>query len=343
MTEKTITERGARRTTRQPAIHVAQVSKSFGSVRALDHLDLEVEAGTIFALLGPNGAGKTTLVRILTTLLRPDGGTVTVGGHDVLRQPQSVRTVIGLAGQNAAVDEILTGRENLELVGRLYHLDRQTARGRAAELLDSFALTDAADRASKTFSGGMRRRLDLAASLVGRPTVLFLDEPTTGLDPQSRLDLWATIEGLVAEGVTILLTTQYLEEADYLADKVAVIDQGKIIALGTPDGLKSQIGADVIEMRLVERAKVGEAARLIGRFGSDEPTVEEASGKVVLPVDRGPSVLADVVRELDASGLALAELDFRRPSLDEVFLSLTGRPAAPSVDNQPVVTPRRKK
>lgn len=317
-----------------PAIHVEQVSRSFGSVQALVGLDLEVEAGTIFALLGPNGAGKTTLVRVLTTLLRPDTGTVKVGGHDALRDPRSVKMEIGLAGQSAAVDEILTGRENLELVGRLYHLDSLTVRKRADELLESFGLTDAANRPAKTYSGGMRRRLDLAASLVGKPRILFLDEPTTGLDPQSRLDLWAMIQELASKGVTIFLTTQYLEEADYLAGMIAVIDHGRIIAHGTPEALKSRIGGDVVEMRLSDRLVAGEAADLIRKFGSGEPEVKEESGRVVLPVDSGPAVLADVVRELDAARLALAELDYRRPSLDEAFLSLTGRQAV-SPENPP--------
>lgn len=315
------------------AIHISRVSKNFGSVTALDGVDLDVATGTVMALLGPNGAGKTTLVRILTTLLLPDSGVVQVGSHDVLREPQSVRMIIGLTCQNATIDENLTGRENLELIGRLYHLDLGTVRRRTAELLESFGLSDAADRPSKTYSGGMRRRLDLAASLVGKPKILFLDEPTTGLDPKSRSDMWGTIEGLVSEGVTVLLTTQYLEEADYLADRIAVIDQGRIIATGAPEELKSKIGGDVIEMRLTDRSKAAEAAESIRRFGAGEPTVEDESGIVTLPVDRGPNVLVDVVRELDASHLAIADLNFRRPSLDEVFLTLTGNPAANLAEN----------
>lgn len=310
------------------AIQVEQVSKSFGAVQALDHVDLSVETGTILALLGPNGAGKTTLVRILTTLLRADAGVVKVGAYDVSRQPQQVRMIMGLAGQSAAVDDILTGRENLELVGRLYHLDSATVRRRATQLLDSFSLTDAADRPSKTYSGGMRRRLDLAASLVGNPKILFLDEPTSGLDPQGRLELWGTIKDLVSQGVTVLLTTQYLEEADYLADKIAVIDRGRIIAHGKPEDLKSRIGDDVIEVRLSDRSKAGAAADLIRKFGAGEPAVEEESGKVILPVNSGPLVLADVLRELDAAQFAIDDLNLRRPSLDEVFLTLTGRPDA---------------
>ncbi|MCK4268127.1 MAG: ATP-binding cassette domain-containing protein [Actinomycetia bacterium] len=312
--------------TDRPAIQVERVSKSFGSVKALDHVDLQVEAGTILALLGPNGAGKTTLIRVLTTLLRPDTGNARVGSFDVLRQPQQVRLIMGLAGQSAAIDENLTGKENIEMVGKLYHLDSASIEKQATKLLNSFGLDDAANRIAKTYSGGMRRRLDLAASLVGRPKILFLDEPTTGLDPQSRLELWGMIEDLVSEGVTVLLTTQYLEEADYLADKIAVIDHGQIIALGSPEELKSKVGSDVVEMRLSDRSRVQKAAEILSKYGSGKPTVEDESGTIILPVDQGPSVLADVVRELDASQFAIADLNFRRPSLDEAFLALTGRP-----------------
>lgn len=315
------------------AIQVKQVSKSFGSVQALNNVDFEVKAGTIFALLGPNGAGKTTLVRILTTLLHPDAGIARVGSYDVLHESQSVRGVIGLAGQSAAVDANLTGRENIELVGRLYHLEPAAVRSHTTELLENFGLTDAANRVSKTYSGGMRRRLDLAASLIGNPKILFLDEPTTGLDPQSRLDMWRTIEGLVSQGVTVLLTTQYLEEADYLADKIAVIDHGKIIAVGTPEELKSKIGNDVIEIRLSDRSRIKEAVEIVTRFGSGEPSIEQETGKVILPVDSGPSVLADVVRELDYSKLDIDDLNFRRPSLDEVFLTLTSKPETELKEN----------
>ena len=316
------------------AIQVAQVSKSFGSVKALDHVDLQVETGTILALLGPNGAGKTTLIRVLTTLLQPDSGDVKVGAYDVLREPHKVRMNMGLAGQSTAIDENLTGRENIELVGKLYHLDSTTIRERVTRLLDSFGLTDAADRIAKTYSGGMRRRLDLAASLVGDPKILFLDEPTTGLDPQSRLELWGRIEDLVSGGVTVLLTTQYLEEADYLADKIAVIDEGRIIALGSPEDLKSKIGSDVIEIRLSDSSQLREAAAMIRKFGTGAPAaVEDESGTIVLPVDRGTAVLADVVRELDASKFTISDLNFRRPSLDEVFLTLTGSPVAVSKES----------
>lgn len=310
---------------RNPVIEVRHVRKSFGSVKALDGVELEVEAGSIFALLGPNGAGKTTLVRVLTTLLRPDSGHVKISSYEALNEPQAVRAVIGLAGQNAAVDEILTGRENLELVGRLYHLDSETIKKRVNELLESFGLSDVANRTAKTYSGGMRRRLDLAASLIGNPKVLFLDEPTTGLDPKSRQDLWKTIKDLVAQGVTVLLTTQYLEEADYLADMIAVIDNGKIIALDTPKNLKSKIGGDVIEIHLTDPSLTSNAVQAIRKYGKGDPVVEVESGKIVLPVDGGASVLTAVVRELDANQIAIDDLNFRRPSLDEVFITLTGR------------------
>lgn len=314
--------------TDEVAISIKQISKSFGSVKALRGVDLEVNAATIFALLGPNGAGKTTLVRILTTLLLPDAGSVQVGGYDVLSAPHDVRTIIGLAGQNAAVDENLTGKENLELVGRLYHLDRKTAKKHSVKLLESFGLTDAANRISKTYSGGMRRRLDLAASLIGNPKILFLDEPTTGLDPQSRLDLWETIENLVSsKGVTVLLTTQYLEEADHLADEIAVIDQGKIIALGTPSELKSKIGNDVVEIHLSDNSRLNEAVNAIAKFSSGKPAIEDETGRIVLPVSDGSSVLVEIVRELDYLKLDIADLNFRRPSLDEVFITLTGQPS----------------
>lgn len=320
--------------TQKPAIEVTHVGKSYGDVKALDGVDLKVEAGSIFALLGPNGAGKTTLVRILTTLLRPDSGTVTVGSHDAINDPQAVRGVIGLAGQNVAIDEIFTGRENLELVGRLYRLERSVIEKRVNELLQSFGLLDAADRQTKTYSGGMRRRLDLAASIVGEPKILFLDEPTTGLDPHSRMDLWKTIKDLVAKGVTVLLTTQYLEEADYLADMVAVIDHGKIIALDSPKNLKAKIGGDVIEIHLADHSRINDAVQTISKFGKGEPVVEAESGKIVLPVDGGASVLTNVVRELDVHQIAIDDLNFRRPSLDEVFISLTGTASATTETGQ---------
>lgn len=277
------------------------------------------------ALLGPNGAGKTTLVRVLTTLTRPDSGTLTVGGYDVAREPAGVRSIIGLAGQSAAVDETLTGRENLEMVGRLYHLDKATAKRRAAALLDQFELTDAGGRVAKTYSGGMRRRLDLAASLVGEPDILFLDEPTTGLDPRSRLDLWATIQGLVSSGVTVLLTTQYLEEADYLADRIAVIDQGQIIAEGTPDELKNKVGGDVLELRVSDRSQTDAAVTALSGIGSSDIQGEHETGRITVPVSDGTTFVAQVIRVLDRKGIQISDFNLRRPSLDEVFLTLTGK------------------
>jgi ABC-2 type transport system ATP-binding protein len=303
------------------------LAKHYGKVTALDGVDLTVPAGTVLGLLGPNGAGKTTAVRVLTTLLRPDRGRATVAGHDVLREPASVRKVIGLSGQYAAVDEHLTGRENLDMVGRLYHLGARVARERAAELLDQFDLTDAADRVTKTYSGGMRRRLDLAASLVARPQVIFLDEPTTGLDPRSRLGMWDTIRELVREGATLLLTTQYLEEADALADEIAIIDSGKVIAQGTADELKAQVGGERVELVLADRSEIPKAVAALASLATAEPVVDEDTHMVTVQVAGGTRALADVVRELDTVGVEAQDLAFRRPTLDEVFLSLTGHVA----------------
>jgi ABC-2 type transport system ATP-binding protein len=303
------------------------LAKHYGKVTALDGVDLTVPAGTVLGLLGPNGAGKTTAVRVLTTLLRPDRGRATVAGHDVLREPASVRKVIGLSGQYAAVDEHLTGRENLDMVGRLYHLGARVARERAAELLDQFDLTDAADRVTKTYSGGMRRRLDLAASLVARPQVIFLDEPTTGLDPRSRLGMWDTIRELVREGATLLLTTQYLEEADALADEIAIIDSGKVIAQGTANELKAQVGGERVELVLADRSEVPKAVAALTSLATAEPVVDEDTHMVTVQVEGGTRALADVVRELDTVGVEAQDLAFRRPTLDEVFLSLTGHVA----------------
>ena len=306
------------------AIIADQVYKSFGDVEALADVSIAAETGKVLGLLGPNGAGKTTLVRILTTLLKPDSGVVTVGGINVLNQPQQVRERIGLAGQYAAVDEILTGRENLTMVGQLYHLSRKQAKQRAQELLEQFTLTDAADRSVKTYSGGMRRRLDLAASIVARPQILFLDEPTTGLDPRTRIDMWNTIRDLVSDGTTLLLTTQYLEEADELADKIVVIDRGRVIAEGTSDELKHDLANDFIDLKVENPSNTEQAAQLLQPMAVDEPQADGISGRVTIPVENGAQSIAEVVRVLDNSEIGIAELNLRRPSLNDVFLSITG-------------------
>jgi ABC-2 type transport system ATP-binding protein len=282
-------------------------------------------------VLGPNGAGKTTAVRILTTLLRPDAGHAEVAGLDVVRQADALRACIGLTGQNAAVDEYLTGKENLEMVGRLYHLSRDIARRRAGELLARFDLSDAASRPVKTYSGGMRRRLDLAASLVVSPPVLFLDEPTTGLDPRSRLGMWEIIGDLVAAGTTVLLTTQYLDEADQLADRIAVVDQGRVIAEGTADELKARVGGERLEVTVARGGDPRAAARALAPYAEGEVRVDEERRQVVAPVANGARLLADAVRDLDAAGVQLDDLGLRRPTLDDVFLSLTGHAAEAGV------------
>jgi ABC-2 type transport system ATP-binding protein len=311
-----------------PAILVEGLVKSFGEVRALRGIDLSVPRGTVLGVLGPNGAGKTTAVRILTTLLRPDGGRALVEGRDVVREAAAVRRLIGLSGQSAAIQEELTGRENLEIVGRLYHLGKATSRTRAVELLNQFDLADAADRTAKTYSGGMQRRLDLAASLVGWPKVLFLDEPTTGLDPRSRLGMWEIIRSLAAGGTTLLLTTQYLDEADELADEIVVIDHGQVIAAGTSEELKGRIGGDVIEFTVPDRDRLSDAAASIASLGEGEPHVDKETGVINLGVGgRGSDALIDAVRSLDAAGIQTHGLGLRRPSLDDVFLALTGHAA----------------
>jgi len=311
-----------------PAILVEGLTKSFGEVRALRGIDLSVPRGTVLGVLGPNGAGKTTAVRILTTLLLPDGGRALVEGRDVVRDAAAVRRSIGLSGQSAAIQEELTGRENLEIVGRLYHLSRSTSRSRAVELLDQFDLGDAADRTAKTYSGGMQRRLDLAASLVGRPQVLFLDEPTTGLDPRSRLGMWEIIRSLVAGGTTLLLTTQYLDEADELADEIVVIDHGQVIAAGTSEDLKGRVGGDVIEFTVPDRDRLSDAVVAVSGIGEGEPHVDKETGVINVRVGgRGSDALIDAVRDLDASGVLTHGLALRRPSLDDVFMALTGHAA----------------
>ncbi|MFP5363229.1 MAG: ATP-binding cassette domain-containing protein [Thermoleophilia bacterium] len=307
------------------AIRVRGLRKSFGEVRALDGVDLEAAPGTVLGLLGPNGAGKTTAVRVMATLLRPDAGEVFVAGLDAVREASALRERIGLAGQYAAIDENLTGLENLVMVGRLYGMSRAAARRRGRELLERFDLTGAAGRPAKTYSGGMRRRLDLGAALVAKPPILFLDEPTTGLDPRSRLDLWMTIEELVAEGTTVLLTTQYLDEADRLADTIAVIDHGRVIARGTPDELKDRVGGERLEARMPtpERAQV--AARALAPMGHEQPLVE--GDTVTVGVRRRNGVIVEAVRRLDQAGVEVDDVTLRRPTLDDVFLALTGRMA----------------
>jgi ABC-2 type transport system ATP-binding protein len=308
-------------------IDVEGVSKRFGTTQALDHVDLTVEAGQVLALLGPNGSGKTTLIRVLTTLLKPDDGRASVAGYDVTRDAAALRSVIGLAGQYATVDELLTGRENLELVGLLYHLDRAEYRRRAQDALELLTLVDAGDNQVKTYSGGMRRRLDLGASLIGRPPVLFLDEPTTGLDPRTRNDLWQFIVDLVGDGTTVLLTTQYMEEAEHLADAIVVIDAGKVVAAGTADELKDRLGGDVFEARVTNRADLERAASLIAELGSAPPHLDPDLNRIRIPTKGGAKMLITAGRILEDGGIALDDLGIRRPSLDDVFLAITGHAA----------------
>jgi ABC-2 type transport system ATP-binding protein len=315
----------------RPAIEAEGLVKIYPSkkqeVRALDGLDLEVAEGSVLGLLGPNGAGKTTTVRILATLLRPDAGQASVLGHDVVRDAERLRRLVGLSGQYAAVDENLTARENLWMFGRLYQLDSPTSKARAAELLEQFDLVDAADRVVKTYSGGMRRRLDLASALIGRPRLLFLDEPTTGLDPRSRLGMWEVIRNLVREGTTLLLTTQYLEEADALADLIAVVDHGTIIARGTADQLKSQVGGERVEVVVRDVGHIADARQLLAQATRGEPSLDEHTRRLTAPTDTGADSLVAVIRALDDAGIAIDDIGLRRPTLDDVFLSLTGHHA----------------
>jgi ABC-2 type transport system ATP-binding protein len=318
-----------------PAVRAEALVKTFGATRALDGVDLEIPAGKVLGLLGPNGAGKTTMVRILTTLLRPDSGRAWVADHDVLADPEAVRRNIGLSGQYAAVDENLTGFENLYMVGRFYGFSRADARARSTELLGDFQLSEAGDRTAKTYSGGMRRRLDLAGALVARPAVVVLDEPTTGLDPRGRLDTWEVIASLVSDGATVLLTTQYLEEADHLADSIAVIDKGKLIAQGTADELKAQTGGERLELVVSDVAELKLAQQVLAGVGADEPVVDEQARRASVLVDTGPKALIEALRRLDLDGVGVLDVGLHRPTLDDVFLSLTGHAAEDDTPAEP--------
>ena len=311
----------------RPAILAEGLQKHYGKTRALAGLDLVAEEGTVLAVLGPNGAGKTTAVRILTTLLKPDAGHAEVAGLDVVKNADLLRTRIGLAGQYAAVDENLTGYENLVMFGRLYHLSGSVARRRAKELLERFDLVEAARRTVKTYSGGMRRRLDLAGSLIVMPPVLFLDEPTTGLDPRGRLAMWEVISNLVSDGTTVLLTTQYLEEADQLANKIAVVDHGRVIAEGTADDLKTQVGGERLELTIARGSNLNAVEQVVRSYSSGEIQVNANQRQLVVPVTQGTQLLASIVRDLDAAHITVDDLALRRPTLDDVFLTLTGRAA----------------
>jgi len=311
-----------------PVIEARGLTKRYGKVEALAGLDLVAHRGQVVALLGPNGAGKTTFVRTIATLVRPDGGSLSVDGIDAVRQPAKVRRIIGLAGQHAAVEEAMTGRENLRMVARLFGLDRRTAAANADAVLATLGLTEAADRLVRTYSGGMRRRLDLGASLVGSPRLLLLDEPTTGLDPRSRLELWDAIRSLVAVGTDVLLTTQYLDEADNLADRIVIIDHGRVIAEGAPAELKAQAGRDVVEIHGRRVEDLGPLAEAVTAIGSEEPRIDHSSRRVTVPVDSGTAAVTAAVRAVEELGVEIDDIGLRRPTLDEVFLTLTGRPSA---------------
>ena len=315
-------------------VEASGLVKRYREVTALDGLDLAVAEGTVLGLLGPNGAGKTTAVSILATLLVPDAGSARVAGADVVAEPREVRRRIGLSGQFAAVDEHLTGFENLDMIGRLYHLSRRRARARAGELLELFDLTDAGGRPVKTYSGGMRRRLDLAGALVAAPPVLFLDEPTTGLDPHGRRQLWEVIRGMVGGGTTVLLTTQYLEEADQLADRILVIDHGKAIAEGTADDLKSRVGAERIEVTVADAATLERARQVLARFAVGEQQADRRSRSLITPIAGGATALAEALHELNRARVAVQDVGLRRPTLDDVFLTLTGHAADPAEDDE---------
>lgn len=315
-------------------IEAIDVVRHFGDVKAVDGVSIAVGRGEVFGLLGPNGAGKTTLVRMLATLLQPSAGVCRIGGFDVSQDPMSVRALIGLAGQSAAVDDLLTGRENLEIVGRLYQLSTAESKRRATAILERLSLTEAADRTVRTYSGGMRRRIDLGASLVGRPEILILDEPTTGLDPRTRIELWEFMQDLVAGGTTVLLTTQYLEEADELADRLAVLDQGRIIAEGTPDQLKEQVGGDVLTAAPSNPGDLGAVVAILGGLEEAEPWIDERRQQVSVPVTNRIGALLKTGELMEREGIALRDLAVSRPSLDEVFLTLTGRVADGDVEDR---------
>ncbi|HEX7475981.1 MAG TPA: ATP-binding cassette domain-containing protein [Dehalococcoidales bacterium] len=310
------------------SINIADISKRFGKIQALDKVSLDIKAGSIFALLGPNGSGKTTLVRILTTLLKQDQGTARVGGFDVANEPDSVRPIIGLAGQYPAVDENLTGVENLVMIGQLYHLGSKKAKARALELLETFDLTEAAARNARTYSGGMRRRLDLAAALVANPPILFLDEPTSGLDPRSRLGLWEVISAQAKNCSTVFLTTQYLEEADRLANHIAIMDKGKVLRIGTAQELKNCCGgATQVKISLVDRSKVNQAVQILQEMVKSNINSNDTTGEISVPAPEGTANLNEIVRRLEGAGIQMAEIGLKQPTLDDVFLALTGRPA----------------